>query len=245
MAILARDLGRTIRLLEDHVLQADGDPFGREMLRELARLIPADFIEFFELRERDRVGLEYVTSEDQPDPPPWTNEAFERWGHQNPLGAFKWQPSDGVVRLSSLAAYRKLRNLPLYEFYWGHHQIRDQLKIWLQRGPESAVCINFDRNGGTFSDRDVAILDVLRSHLMKAHARRRSGRAPSIADATLTRREAEVLSLAATGVTNDELAAALAISPGTVRKHLERAYEKLGVQNRVEAIAALRQAASR
>ena len=245
MAIQARDLGRAIRLLEDHVRVAEGDPFGRDMLRELGRLIPAENVEFFELRQRDRAGLEYVTSADQPDAPPSIDEAFAVFGHQNPLGAFKWQPSDGVVRLSSVLSHRKLRNLPLFEFYWGHYRIRDQLKIWLRRGPESAVCITFDRSDGPFSDRDVALLQILRPHLAQAHASRPVRREAPLADVTLTRREAEVLSFAASGGTNDEIAAALAISAGTVRKHLERAYEKLGVQNRVEAIATLRRAAVR
>jgi DNA-binding CsgD family transcriptional regulator len=43
----------------------------------------------------------------------------------------------------------------------------------------------------------------------------------------------------ARGYTNDEVARALWISPGTVRKHLENAYAKLGVSTRTAAVAAL------
>ena len=200
MGIHAGDLGRAIRLLEDHVRLPDGDPFAREMLRELGRLIPADFVEFFELRERDHAGVEYTTSENQPASSSATDEGFDRFGHQNPLGAFKWGPGDGVVRLSSVMSRRALRNLPLFEFYWGHHGIRDQLKIWLERNPESSVCLDLDRHDGTFSDRDVALLEVLRPHLVLAYARRRTS--VTMRDAILTRREAQVLSFAATGATN-------------------------------------------
>jgi DNA-binding CsgD family transcriptional regulator len=56
----------------------------------------------------------------------------------------------------------------------------------------------------------------------------------------LTQREAEVLSLAAGGRTNREIACLLGISPLTVRKHLENAYPKLGVGNRTAAAAMLR-----
>lgn len=245
VGIQMRDLGRAIRLLEDHVRLSGGHPFGRDMLHELGGLIPADFIEFYELRAGDRAVVQYETSRDDPDPPPASDEGFAAYRHLNPLGAFKWQPSDGVVRLSSLISHRDLRNLPLFEFYWGYHGIRDQLKIWLRQGPRSAVCINLDRHTGTFSDRDVAVLEVLRPHLMLAYAGRTAAVHMPVSQAPLTRREAQVLSFAASGRTNQEIADVLATSAGTVRKHLERAYGKLDVQNRSEAIAAVRRAAVR
>ena len=55
----------------------------------------------------------------------------------------------------------------------------------------------------------------------------------------LTPREREVLELVAEGRTNAEVARVLWVSPGTVRKHLENAYDKLGVHTRTGAVAAL------
>ena len=55
----------------------------------------------------------------------------------------------------------------------------------------------------------------------------------------LTEREREILDLVAAGKTNAEIAEAIWIAPGTVRKHLENIYEKLGVHSRTAAIAAL------
>jgi DNA-binding CsgD family transcriptional regulator len=51
----------------------------------------------------------------------------------------------------------------------------------------------------------------------------------------LTARESEVLTWVARGESNPEIAARLSIAPGTVKKHLEHIYDKLGVKTRTEA----------
>ena len=55
----------------------------------------------------------------------------------------------------------------------------------------------------------------------------------------LTRREQEVVVLVAEGKTNAEIARQLWISPGTVRRHLENVFAKLGVHTRTAAVAQL------
>ena len=52
----------------------------------------------------------------------------------------------------------------------------------------------------------------------------------------LTARERQTLDLLAQGKLNKEVADALEISPGTVRKHIQNIYEKLHVNTRVEAV---------
>jgi two-component system nitrate/nitrite response regulator NarL len=54
---------------------------------------------------------------------------------------------------------------------------------------------------------------------------------------TLTRREREVLALAAEGVTTTEIAARLELGATTVKSHLQNAYEKLDVTDRTAAVA--------
>ena len=56
----------------------------------------------------------------------------------------------------------------------------------------------------------------------------------------LTRREHEVVTLVAEGLTNAEIARRLWIAPGTVRRHLENAFSKLEVHTRTAAVARLR-----
>jgi DNA-binding NarL/FixJ family response regulator len=63
--------------------------------------------------------------------------------------------------------------------------------------------------------------------------------APSAAPAVLTRREREVLGLAARGETTADIARMLLVSHSTAKTHLQNAYGKLGVRNRSAAIAQL------
>jgi DNA-binding NarL/FixJ family response regulator len=57
--------------------------------------------------------------------------------------------------------------------------------------------------------------------------------------AALTKREREVATLAARGLTSREIAETIVVSTRTVENHLQRAYEKLGVSGRSDLAAAL------
>jgi DNA-binding CsgD family transcriptional regulator len=59
---------------------------------------------------------------------------------------------------------------------------------------------------------------------------------PTAAAWPLTARENEVLHWLAAGKTDRDIAAVLGISPRTVHKHLQRIYEKLGVETRTAAV---------
>jgi DNA-binding CsgD family transcriptional regulator len=88
-------------------------------------------------------------------------------------------------------------------------------------------------SGSTFDEHDMLLLSLLRPHLaeFELQARRR------IASVPLTARQRELVGLLAEGLTNRQVARCLAISEGTVRRHLENVYERLGVTSRAAAVA--------
>jgi DNA-binding NarL/FixJ family response regulator len=55
-------------------------------------------------------------------------------------------------------------------------------------------------------------------------------------EALLTKREQELVPLVANGLTNREISAKLGVSEHTIKNHLFRIYEKLGISSRVELI---------
>ena len=84
-----------------------------------------------------------------------------------------------------------------------------------------------------FDALDDQLLDLLRpcvTHILSDHRRAAS-------DLPLTSREVEVLARVARGFTNAEVAAQLFVAPGTVKKHLDHIYRKLGVKGRTGAAA--------
>jgi DNA-binding NarL/FixJ family response regulator len=86
--------------------------------------------------------------------------------------------------------------------------------------------------GRDFSERDRALLALLRPHLREAYEEgqlRRSG-------AELTDRQQDMLRLVAAGYTNAQIGRRLDISEGTVRKHMENIYGRLQESSRTAAV---------
>ena len=70
-----------------------------------------------------------------------------------------------------------------------------------------------------------------------AAARRQAERPPSAVDlAALTEREREVMALAGAGLSNEEIAERLVVSPATARTHVSRAMVKLGARDRAQLV---------
>jgi DNA-binding CsgD family transcriptional regulator len=109
------------------------------------------------------------------------------------------------------------------------------LSLAVRKGPEHVVTLWLVRRTRDFSERDQAVLELVAPALERLLRESPVATLPP----SLTMQERRVLRLVATGLSNAEIAAQLVVAPSTVRKHLENAYRKLGVTNRLAAVHAL------
>jgi DNA-binding NarL/FixJ family response regulator len=72
--------------------------------------------------------------------------------------------------------------------------------------------------------------------VIEQFASRTATPAPPRKLAELTDREREVVALAGTGLSNDEIAARLVVSPATAKTHVSRAMVKLGARDRAQLV---------
>lgn len=140
-----------------------------------------------------------------------------------------------VTMASDFYSLRALHDTGMYVDYLGPFGVERELMVVLPSGPGRTLRLLFSRGPGPdFTERDRALLTLLRPHLQAAYVtaeRRRLGQAP------LTARQREILQYVAAGLTNDQIGRRLAVSPGTVRKHLENVFARLDVTSRTAAVA--------
>ena len=89
-------------------------------------------------------------------------------------------------------------------------------------------------------DNSAAIDPAVQHHVVDAIATlstAQAGRPPSPLPAGLTPREAEVLSLIATGMSNREIAGRLVVTEGTVKSHINHLLAKIGARDRAQAVS--------
>jgi DNA-binding CsgD family transcriptional regulator len=237
--ISTSDVRSIIRFVDAVPSGTAAEVFAPSTLGALAGVIGADQADYFEV-QRPRRTTQFIKAYVEDDAP-WLDEVIPRISHQNPLGAFKWGPADGPRRMSAVIDPRELRRLDYYRDFLEPARIRDRLRVWVWGTAEAAACLTLLRSDRDFTDRDVALLAVLQPHLGWLRQASLAGTDPRrAADAGLTVREAQVVTLAALGQTNKEIGQLLSTSPETVRKHLEHAYRKLNADGRSEAAAWLR-----
>jgi len=223
----------------------DGVPFSGDVLAALRRLIPSAIVTSQEWDPALGYRL-VVDGADRADfGPVWS--LYDHVIDQDPFPARpqgvarRVAPLGVACRFSDVLTLRQFRRLDLHAEICRPLGINHVMKLFFAVGETGAGYVVLDSQRRAFSDRDRAVLDVLAPHLALIRQRHRRLADASLetvgAAAPLSPREREILRLVASGMTNREIAACLFIAPGTVRKHLDNIYAKLGVRSRAQAVA--------
>lgn len=234
------------------------------LLRALRDAVPADWISLNDLApdaERTVVLIE-------PAFPPEAHALYARHAFENPLVARYQRTQDGrAYRFSDVSSSEELHATALYREFYAPIGLEYQIAFTLPHAPDRLLAIALSRRDHDFSDHERELLDRARPFLIQTYRnaiehtrlqaelelRRRHSQLPlehprlaaGLAQRGVTKREAEVLSFAATGISDRQVADVLGLSERTIQTHLRRCYIKLEVHTRAQAVALARTLAGR
>jgi DNA-binding CsgD family transcriptional regulator len=180
-------------------------------------------------------------------------EAYIRLSSEDHL---LWSSEAGrpsIIRESRMLTDEKRLATPIYRNCYRKFDVFDSLQTNLFAGERflGVLTLYRTKKEGHFDDDDVFAMQVLSSHLVRffeetspsgkgAGSPAGAGmenRAQELAKQyDLTAREQEILSLLLAGEEDNTLVEELSISPGTLKKHLQHIYRKLGIKARWELI---------
>ena len=143
---------------------------------------------------------------------------------------------DSEQRSERDPAQRTLGGRPYTSTSPDGHDLDHSMKVCLPDGPgrQLRLIVHRGRTDPEFTERERALLVLLRPHLHAAHVQvlRRGRGIPQ-----LTNRQWELLRLVDAGLSNTQIARRLHVTEYTVRKHLENIYGRLQVSSRTAALA--------
>jgi DNA-binding CsgD family transcriptional regulator len=221
------------------------DEFAQTLIRALRVAVPSDWVSLNGIGARPEETWAIMVPDVMDRFP-----AFQRLAHQNPLIARWIRTQDGrAYRFSDVVTQDELHALDLYREVYGPLGVEAQIAFTLPTERDQLLGVALSRVED-YTDAERALLNRARPYLIGLYRNvlefEALRRAAALGDAVdgfdgsgLTGREAEVLRLIAVGRSNQDAAGALGLSVRTVEKHLERAFRKLGVRSRTEAVAAL------
>lgn len=249
------DLEALLAFVADTAALAPTQPYPVELLSRVQELVRCEDISY---QDCDLLQRRFVAYADL-DGPAADGEDDPAYWAAGPCPVSEHRVSTGdlsVITITDLVDRRSYHALPIYTDYFRPGGVEHLIDLGLPAMPHRHRALVLFRETGArdFSDRDRAVLEALRPHLLQHEAMaalrrqlaealaRPAGEPDPVHTAGLTAREREIVGLVAEGKTNAQIAAQLWVSPSTVKKHLENVYAKLGVGRRTAAATLLQQA---
>jgi len=250
----ASDYRNGLRLLQQLAEASIEDgAYARRGVELLARLVPSEVTTLSVCHlasgRREVVGTpeRAIGAEDR--------ACFDRHFNEHPLVRYHaYLHGPDTHRISDSVPFSRFRETPLYNEYYRRVGLDYAVALPLWVDEQLLVSFVLNRRRRDFSDHEREILEMLRGGLSALYRHslalqrardgssqldRMLGSSPAgVPDGhwRLTPREREVLQWLARGKADRDIAEILDISARTVHKHLQRIYEKLGVENRTAAV---------
>lgn len=257
-AVSARDLSAALGLAALAAEVQEGDDIAGVLLPALCRLVdcPATVLHEVDLVRAEEWNLFHPAT--LADPDVIAGYASTQTEHPFFVAAASGDELTGI-RVSDLMSRRAWHATSVYAAALRRLGTEDQMTTTLRRHGPVADAVSVVTDGRAFTDRQRDLLLLVRPHLAAALARTHRpgavhrmyevGPSPrwhvGACDAAtttslrlLTPAERRVLGAVATGLSSAQVARRAGIAHRTVDKHLEHTYAKLGVTNRMEALAA-------
>ena len=251
MHLARADLEAVLDFLAEVDEPGDQEPYPNGLLDRLRRLIPSRVVAYGEADLGERRYVELVGD----DPANDDDDEDLYWSvGPCPIADYRVRTGDlTTIRMSDVIGRARWHEHPVYREYFRPGAIEYIVDLGLRTGKDwyRSVVLPRERDESDFSERDRAVLETLRPHLLAREARaslRRAlasapdfiNRRPGEVDRQFTAREREIVAMVAEGKTNAAIATELWVTPATVKKHLENVYLKLGVGSRAAAASLMR-----
>jgi DNA-binding CsgD family transcriptional regulator len=223
----------------------DLEAFRPGLLHALQRAVPAEAVSINVLGPEpgDAVAL------CEPPVRPELYPVYAKYARENPIAAHFLAAGVGTpTRMSDVVDRETFHATTIYRELYAVIGIEHQVAFTLPAAPGHHIGVALSRAQEDFTDGEVDFLARARPHLVQAyrnavdHTRLKQhlALAPVLPEADLaayglTPREIAVVSRAAVGLRNADIASELGLGDRTVQTHLRRAYKKLGVSSRAEA----------
>jgi DNA-binding CsgD family transcriptional regulator len=237
---------REVTLLSD-IFTILAQPFTEESIRmalghRMLELLCADHLGFYvwDYNKKQFVGRVAISMSDG------NLSRREEYFRYRDTATPRLQQYRQAVRISDAIGPRELRNTDLFDGLLLHDRLYWSINVYAWAGDENIGDLRIwrSRDSENFSDHALQLAELIRpaftAALMRARAEAcrvdeaKAASASFAALAHLTARERQVVSHVCSGMPDKDIARELGISFATVRTHLDRAFQKLGVDNRVK-----------
>lgn len=165
------DLDTFLEVLRTVYASADPDRFVPGVTPVLTRLVAADRPSYNECPWKGRIRAFVVPHGEMGG---HLAEALSVYGHQSPsLAYYRRTGRKDVVAFADFLSRPQLKRLPLWAEYYRHVEVETQMLVPLRlngAGETREIVFALSRSTRDFSERDRFVMELLRPHLVQAHA---------------------------------------------------------------------------